>query len=115
MELTLTGVCREFWKHFTHPGTFRGLARATVQWACGNGWTFTWPAHAVISDVKCQQPAEEASSERIDNWCVPARSSVMEQLFCSLEQHAMHACIVGIVSMQQVSSSALSWPDSTRA
>ncbi|WIA12943.1 hypothetical protein OEZ85_006558 [Tetradesmus obliquus] len=65
-------ILREFWKHFTHPGTFRGLARATVQWACGNGWTFTWPAHACSESVsKCQAAAEElASSNRIDNWYV---------------------------------------------
>ena len=36
----------ELWTHCTHPGTLRGLLRATVQWICGNGWTFTWPAHA---------------------------------------------------------------------
>eukprot|EP00882_Tetradesmus_deserticola_P000445 GHRQ01000489.1.p1 GENE.GHRQ01000489.1~~GHRQ01000489.1.p1 ORF type:complete len:484 (+),score=163.37 GHRQ01000489.1:1183-2634(+) len=65
-------ILREFWKHFTHPGTFRGLARATVQWACGNGWTFTWPAHACTETAsKFQQAADEpASSDRMDNWYV---------------------------------------------
>ncbi|KAF6264662.1 Bet v1-like protein [Scenedesmus sp. NREL 46B-D3] len=69
-DVSILGLCREFWKHFTHPGTFRGLARATVQWACGNGWTFTWPAHACFETAsKFQQAADELpSSDRTDNW-----------------------------------------------
>lgn len=65
----------ELWTHFTHPGTLRGLLRATVQWICGNGWTFTWPAHAgeAVADapsIPAAAAAAEATSERIDNWHV---------------------------------------------
>lgn len=74
-------ILREFWTHFTHQGTFRGLVRATVQWACGNGWTFTWPvqhaqaaapeAAAVIAAVGSKgHVAETPSQERMDNWYV---------------------------------------------
>jgi hypothetical protein len=58
---------REIWKHCTHPGTFRGLARATVQWLSGNGWTFSWPAHAVTGG-KAMEAADAATPERMDAW-----------------------------------------------
>jgi hypothetical protein len=61
-------ILREIWKHCTHPGTFRGLARATVQWLSGNGWTFSWPAHAVATSKATE--AAEASPERKDDWYV---------------------------------------------
>lgn len=81
-------ACREFWTHFTYPGTFRGLVRATVQWACGNGWTFTWPVQhataakaavdpagpapiAAATESKFQAAAESAPLERVDKWWVP--------------------------------------------
>lgn len=73
-------ILREIWTHCTHPGTFRGLARATVQWLSGNGWTFTWPAHAAaassssssIKGADADAAAAEAasSSARADNWYV---------------------------------------------
>jgi hypothetical protein len=81
-------ILREVWTHCTHPGTFRGLARATVQWISGNGWTFTWPAHAAGAlgsssgcskgagggDAAAAAAAGEgdmaASQERMDNWYV---------------------------------------------
>jgi hypothetical protein len=66
----LVVACREIWKHCTHPGTFRGLARATVQWVSGNGWTFSWPAHAVASSKATETPVEPeaATPERMDAW-----------------------------------------------
>jgi hypothetical protein len=65
-------ILREIWKHCTHPGTFRGLARATVQWVSGNGWTFSWPAHAVASSKATETPVEPeaATPERMDAWYV---------------------------------------------
>ena len=35
---------REVWHHIVRPGTLRALIRATIQAACGRGWSFQWPA-----------------------------------------------------------------------
>jgi hypothetical protein len=63
-------ILREIWTHCTHPGTFRGLARATVQWISGNGWTFSWPAHAVSAGKATEAAAEAATPERMDAWYI---------------------------------------------
>jgi len=63
-------IFRELWKHCTHPGTFRGLLRATLQWVCGKGWSFQWPASAVNTEAATRTKEEAIASTRVDNWYV---------------------------------------------
>ncbi|KAF8067289.1 RRP45A [Scenedesmus sp. PABB004] len=62
-------ILRETWRAIAHPGTARGLLRATLQWACGNGWTFTWPAHGAVAAATAGGQAA-ACGQRMDSWYV---------------------------------------------
>ncbi|GBF92529.1 hypothetical protein Rsub_05143 [Raphidocelis subcapitata] len=60
-------VLREIWHAVCRPGTLRGLLRATVQWACGRGWSFAWPA-SVHLDSESEAPLDGDVAER-DSEC----------------------------------------------
>ncbi|KIY92081.1 hypothetical protein MNEG_15882 [Monoraphidium neglectum] len=57
----LAVILKEVWHHVAHPGTLRGLLRATVQWACGRGWSFQWPA-SIGSDGLLDVASDSSSS-----------------------------------------------------
>lgn len=48
---------RDIWYHFTVPGTFRKLVRATADWCCGQGFDFEWPTPGSVLPAGAEAPA----------------------------------------------------------
>lgn len=63
--IILFPLCRDVWKTYTAPGTFRAFCRAAAGWACGRGFVFEFPAPApeAIPDLGSTQSTRDS-----DNW-----------------------------------------------
>jgi hypothetical protein len=64
-------LARELWHRVAWPGTLRGLVRATIQWACGRGFSFQWPRSLSFSGSRllrldCRLAEEGAAGSAAD-------------------------------------------------
>ncbi|KAI8467899.1 MAG: hypothetical protein J3K34DRAFT_386657 [Monoraphidium minutum] len=85
----LVVILKDVWHHIAHPGTLRGLLRATVQWACGRGWSFQWPAS--VGNTSLLDAASEGSSEDASIECSSSSAEwyVTEKDLAFFEYHAV--------------------------
>jgi hypothetical protein len=68
-------IYREVWHRIAYPGTLRGLLRASVQWVCGRGWAFQWPAATRVASGRLLRAASTASTDSDLGECSKPSSS----------------------------------------